>query len=106
MAKATSKPPSKTEIFANIADATGLSKRDVGNVFESLNDLRYQCPSTKSRLVSGHDRGEAEVCVFLAARLLAELTVKRCREGGGHLRAYPSAREDREPSVLQRVQDR
>jgi len=39
MAKATtSKPPSKTEIFSNIADATGLSKRDISNVFESLND--------------------------------------------------------------------
>ena len=38
MAKATSKPPSKTEIFASIADATGLSKRDIGNVFDALND--------------------------------------------------------------------
>ena len=32
MAKAT-KPPSKTEIFASIAETTGLTKRDIGNVF-------------------------------------------------------------------------
>jgi nucleoid DNA-binding protein len=39
MAKATtSKPPSKTEIFSSIAETTGLSKRDVSNVFEALND--------------------------------------------------------------------
>jgi nucleoid DNA-binding protein len=38
MAKAASKTPSKTEILTNIADATGLSKRDVGNVFDALND--------------------------------------------------------------------
>ncbi len=39
MAKATSiKPPSKTEIYASIAETTGLSKRDVGAVFDALND--------------------------------------------------------------------
>ena len=39
MAKATStKPPTKTEVFASIAEATGLSKRDVSNVFDALND--------------------------------------------------------------------
>jgi nucleoid DNA-binding protein len=38
MAKATTKPPSKTEIYANIADQTGLSKRDVSAVFDALND--------------------------------------------------------------------
>ena len=39
MAKAsTTKPPTKTEVFSNIAEATGLSKRDVSNVFEALND--------------------------------------------------------------------
>jgi nucleoid DNA-binding protein len=38
MAKATTKPPSKTEIFASIADTTGLSKRDVSAVFDALND--------------------------------------------------------------------
>jgi nucleoid DNA-binding protein len=38
MAKATIKPPSKTEIYASIADTTGLSKRDVGAVFDALND--------------------------------------------------------------------
>ena len=34
MAKAT-KPPSKTEIFASIAETTGLTKRDISNVFDS-----------------------------------------------------------------------
>jgi nucleoid DNA-binding protein len=34
----TQKPPTKTEVFTNIADATGLSKKDVGAVLESLND--------------------------------------------------------------------
>ena len=32
------KPPSKTEIFASIAETTGLTKRDIGNVFDALND--------------------------------------------------------------------
>src|ERR1044072_6779612 len=39
MAKANAKPPSQTEICASIAETTGLSKRDVGNVFDALNDL-------------------------------------------------------------------
>jgi nucleoid DNA-binding protein len=38
MAKATAKPLSKTEVFSNIADATGLSKKQVGSVFDALND--------------------------------------------------------------------
>ena len=38
MAKATTKPPSKTEIFASIAETTGLTKRDISNVFDALND--------------------------------------------------------------------
>ena len=39
MAKASSvKPPTKTEIYANVAETTGLSKKDVGAVFEALND--------------------------------------------------------------------
>ena len=39
MAKATTiKPPTKTEVFSNIAEATGLTKRDVSNVFDALND--------------------------------------------------------------------
>lgn len=38
MAKATTKPPSKTEVFASIAEQTGLSKRDVSNVFDALNE--------------------------------------------------------------------
>jgi nucleoid DNA-binding protein len=38
MAKAAIKPPTKTEVFANIAEATGLTKRDVSNVFDALAD--------------------------------------------------------------------
>lgn len=36
MAKAAPKPLTKTEIYANIADATGLTKKQVGEVFEAL----------------------------------------------------------------------
>ncbi len=36
MAKAAGKPPTKTEVYANIAEQTGLSKKDVGAVFDSL----------------------------------------------------------------------
>lgn len=38
MAKAAPKPPTKTEVYANIADAAGLTKKDVTNVFNALND--------------------------------------------------------------------
>ena len=38
MAKATIKPPTKTEVYASIAEATGLSKRDISNVFDALAD--------------------------------------------------------------------
>ena len=38
MAKAKKKPPTKTEIMSSIADATGLSKKDVALVFEALSD--------------------------------------------------------------------
>jgi nucleoid DNA-binding protein len=38
MAKAAPKPPTKTEVYSNIADATSLSKRDVTAVFEALGD--------------------------------------------------------------------
>lgn len=39
MAKAaTQKPPTKTEIYNNISEATGLAKKDVGAVFDALND--------------------------------------------------------------------
>lgn len=34
---AAQKPPTKSEIFGQIADDTGLSKKDVAAVFESLN---------------------------------------------------------------------
>ena len=36
MAKAAGKPPTKTEVFARIADETGLTKKDVSAVFDSL----------------------------------------------------------------------
>ncbi len=32
----TNKPPTKSEIYAKIADDTGLTKKDVGAVFDSL----------------------------------------------------------------------
>ncbi|MEX2310456.1 MAG: HU family DNA-binding protein [Pirellulales bacterium] len=38
MAKTAAKPPSKTEVYTNIAEQTGLAKRDVGAVFDGLND--------------------------------------------------------------------
>ena len=37
MAANSKKPPTKSEIFAKIADETGLTKKDVAAVFESLN---------------------------------------------------------------------
>jgi nucleoid DNA-binding protein len=37
MAKAApKKPPTKTEVFANISEATGLTKKEVASVFEAL----------------------------------------------------------------------
>jgi nucleoid DNA-binding protein len=39
MAKAPAqKPPTKTEVYTSIAEATGLAKKDVGAVLEALND--------------------------------------------------------------------
>ena len=39
MAKtATKKPPTKTEIFGCISESTQLSKKDIGAVFDALND--------------------------------------------------------------------
>jgi nucleoid DNA-binding protein len=39
MAKAApKKPPTKTEIMTSIADATGLTKKEVAGVFEALQD--------------------------------------------------------------------
>ena len=39
MAKAAAKkPPTKTEIYSNISESTGLSKKDVGAIFDALND--------------------------------------------------------------------
>jgi len=36
MAKAAPKPPTKTEIFGNIAEATDLSKKQIAAVFDAL----------------------------------------------------------------------
>lgn len=38
MAKAAPKPPTKTEIFAGIAEETGLTKKQVSEVFDSLSN--------------------------------------------------------------------
>lgn len=35
----SNKPPTKSEIYATIADDTGLTKKDVGAVFDSLSGL-------------------------------------------------------------------
>jgi len=35
----TKKPPTKSEIHAHVADTTGLTKKDVAAVFDSLSDL-------------------------------------------------------------------
>jgi len=35
---ATNKPPTKTEIYNNISESTGLAKKDVSAVFDALND--------------------------------------------------------------------
>ena len=38
MAKAAvKKPPTKTEIFNNIAEATGMTKKDIAAVFDAMN---------------------------------------------------------------------
>ena len=37
MAANTNKPPTKTEIYTTIVDDTGLTRKDVAAVFESLN---------------------------------------------------------------------
>ena len=37
MAANTKKPPTKSEIYARIVDDTGLTRKDVAAVFESLN---------------------------------------------------------------------
>ena len=36
--KAAAKSPTKSEIMNNIAEATGLSKKEIGNVFEALSN--------------------------------------------------------------------
>ena len=38
MAKAAGKPPTKTEVYANIAEATGLSKKDISAVLDGLQE--------------------------------------------------------------------
>ncbi len=37
--KAGAKPPTKSEIYAHLADSTGLTKKDVAAVFDSLSGL-------------------------------------------------------------------
>jgi nucleoid DNA-binding protein len=37
MAANTKKPPTKSEIYANIVDDTGLARKDVAAIFDSLN---------------------------------------------------------------------
>ena len=37
MATNTKKPPTKSEIYAKIADDTGLTRKDIAAVFDSLN---------------------------------------------------------------------
>lgn len=39
MAKAAGKPPTKTEVYTKIAEETGLSKKDVGAVFDALTEM-------------------------------------------------------------------
>ncbi|GAB4148220.1 MAG: HU family DNA-binding protein [Planctomycetaceae bacterium] len=39
MAKAAAKPMTKTEILNTLAEKTGLSKKDVASVFDSLSEL-------------------------------------------------------------------
>lgn len=36
MAKAAKKPPTKTQVFSSIAEATGLTKKEVDAVFKAL----------------------------------------------------------------------
>lgn len=38
-ANSVKKPPTKSEIFSHIADETGLTRKQVSNVFESLDGL-------------------------------------------------------------------
>ena len=38
MAKAAGKPPTKTEVYANMAEATGLSKKDISAVLDALQE--------------------------------------------------------------------
>jgi nucleoid DNA-binding protein len=41
------KAPSKSEVYASIADSTGLSKKEVGAVFDALNDAISKSLSKK-----------------------------------------------------------
>lgn len=38
MGKAAGKPPTKTEVYANMAEATGLSKKDISAVLDALQE--------------------------------------------------------------------
>jgi nucleoid DNA-binding protein len=39
MSKTTAKAPTKTEIYSKIAESTGLSKKQVSQVFDSMGDM-------------------------------------------------------------------
>lgn len=39
MGKAAGKPPTKTEIYAQLAEETGVSKKDVASVFDALQNM-------------------------------------------------------------------
>jgi nucleoid DNA-binding protein len=47
MAKTPGKAPTKSEVFANIADSTGLTKKQVAAVFESLSKEIGKCVGKK-----------------------------------------------------------
>ena len=75
--KAGAKPPTKSEIYAHLADSTGLTKKDVAAVFDSLSvciDDRLGLRGCRISLISdggnytlkaGHDTGEALVVDFV-----------------------------------------
>ncbi len=55
MGKAAGKPPTKTEVYAQIADETGVSKKDVSAVFDSLqNMIRKSLSKTGSKAFTIH----------------------------------------------------
>ncbi len=74
MAKAAPKPITKTEIYTNIAESTGLSKKQVSEVFDALND------QIEKALVG---RGSAEVFTLpgIAKFVVQKKAATKEREG-------------------------